>query len=142
MPPNRAIHEWTLCGGIYISQRAFTAFLFRIGLKFTRFRTTKTSANKRFYNMSAKSIAKLCAAKLQHFFELSKSLYRKECLSLRYGFGIPSGKSERPHRMYQCDRKRTERILRHDAPMRLGANKQRRILIGALKNERGVHKVN
>ena len=28
MPPNRAVHAWTLCGGIYISQRAFTAFLF------------------------------------------------------------------------------------------------------------------
>ena len=57
---------------------------------FAGFRVTKTSANKRFYNMSAKSIAQLCAAKLQHFFELCKSLYRKECLPLRYGFGIPS----------------------------------------------------
>ena len=48
MPPNRAVHAWTLCGGIVISQRAFTAFLFWAIMKFTRFRDTKTSANKRF----------------------------------------------------------------------------------------------
>ena len=117
MPPNRAIHEWTLCGGIVISQRAFTAFLFRIGLKFTRFLFAKTSANKRFYNMSAKSIAQLCAAKLQHFFELCKSLYRKECLSFRYGFGIPSGKSERTYWINRSDQKGTERILGELAEM-------------------------
>ena len=52
-PPNRAIHTWTLCGGIYISQRAFTAFLFWIGWNFAGFLLAKTSANKRFYNMSA-----------------------------------------------------------------------------------------
>jgi hypothetical protein len=28
MPPNRAVHAWTLCGRIFISQRAFIAFLF------------------------------------------------------------------------------------------------------------------
>ena len=31
MPPNKAVHTWTLCGGIYISQRAFTALLFWAG---------------------------------------------------------------------------------------------------------------
>ena len=67
--------------------------------------------------MSAKSIAKLCAAKLQHFFELSKSLYRKECLSLRYGFGIPSGKSERTYWINRSDQKGTERILGEFAEM-------------------------
>ena len=67
--------------------------------------------------MSAKSIAQLCAAKLQHFFELSKSSYRKECLSLRYGFGIPSDKSKRTYRMYQSDRKGTGRILDELAEM-------------------------
>ena len=75
--PNMKCHQTEqsrrmLCGGIYISQRAFTAFLFWARVKFTRFLITKTSANKRFYNMSAKSIAQLCAAKLQQFFELCK----------------------------------------------------------------------
>ncbi len=52
--PNMKCHQteqstaWTLCGGIVISQRAFTAFLFRAIVKFTRFRYAKTSANKRF----------------------------------------------------------------------------------------------
>ena len=36
-------------------------------LKFTRFQGTKTSANKRFYNMSAKSI-RLCACKGSELF--------------------------------------------------------------------------
>ncbi len=31
MPPSRAIQQRMLCGGIYISQRAFTAFLFWVG---------------------------------------------------------------------------------------------------------------
>ena len=79
--------------------------------------------------MSAKSIAKLCAAKLQHFFELSKSLYRKECLSLRYGFGIPSDKSERPHRMYQSDQKGTGRILGELAEMYNKEAKSTRIAV-------------
>ena len=72
MPPNRAVHCWTLCGGIYISQRAFTAILFWAIVKFTRFRYTKTSANKRFYNMSAKSIAWFCVAKVQIIFYICK----------------------------------------------------------------------
>ena len=67
--------------------------------------------------MSAKSIAQLCAAKLQHFFELCKSLYRKECLSLRYGFGIPSGKSERTYWINLSDQKGTGRILGELAEM-------------------------
>ena len=67
--------------------------------------------------MSAKSITQLCAAKLQHFFGLSKSLYRKECLSLRYGFGIPSGKSERTYWINRSDQKGTERILGEPAEM-------------------------
>ena len=79
--------------------------------------------------MSAKSIAQLCAAKLQHFFELCKYLYRKECLSLRYGFGIPSGNSERPYQMYQGDRKRTERILGELAEMYNKETKTTRIAV-------------
>ena len=41
MPPNRAVHTWTLCGGIYISQRAFTAFLLWIGWNFPGFKSPK-----------------------------------------------------------------------------------------------------
>ena len=45
--------------------------------KFTRFQETKTSADKRFYNMSAKPIYRICAAKLQHFFDSCKKNEQK-----------------------------------------------------------------
>jgi hypothetical protein len=66
MPPNRAVHAWTLCGGIVISQRAFTAFLFWVA-KISGFQKAKTSANKRFLIMSAKSI-RLCDCKGSELF--------------------------------------------------------------------------
>ena len=58
-------------------------------VKFSGFQETKTSAedtpllkivgpySKRFYNMSAKPITRLCGAKVVNYFGLSKSLMRK-----------------------------------------------------------------
>ena len=45
------------------------------------------------------------------FWDWANICIEKECLSLRYGFGIPSDKSERTFRMNRSDRKGTERIL-------------------------------
>jgi hypothetical protein len=56
MPPNRAVHDGTLCGGIVISQRAFTPFLFRIGWNFPDFTMPKQALINAFYNMSAQSV--------------------------------------------------------------------------------------
>ena len=66
-------------GGINISHKGVYCLLV-LGLRnFAGFLIAKTSANKRFYNMSAKSIAQLCAAKVQIYFGLSKifAIYRK-----------------------------------------------------------------
>jgi len=49
-------------------------------MKFTRFQKAKTSANKRFYNMSAKPITRLCGAKVVNYFELSKSTTNKNAI--------------------------------------------------------------
>ena len=52
-------------------QGAFIAILLWV-TKVSSFLFAKTSANKRFYNMSAKSIAQLCAAKLQQNLRICK----------------------------------------------------------------------
>ena len=73
MPPNRAIHVGRSAAGYTYPKGRLLPSCF--GLRnFAGFRVTKTSANKRFYNMSAKPIAQLCAAKLQHFFGLCNFL--------------------------------------------------------------------
>ena len=54
-------------------------------------------------------------AKVQIYFGLSKFFGEKECLSIRYGFGIPSGKSERTYRMERSDRKGMEGTQRTTA---------------------------
>ena len=48
-------------------QGAFIAILLWV-TKVSSFLFAKTSANKRFYNMSTNPIAQVCAAKLLHFF--------------------------------------------------------------------------
>ena len=50
-------------GGIVISQRAFTAFLFWIGRNLPDFKSPKQALINAFYNMSAKPIARLCDCK-------------------------------------------------------------------------------
>ena len=52
MPPNRAIPKDALWRDIHIPKGVY-CLLVLDWLKFTRFQGTKTSANKRFYNMSS-----------------------------------------------------------------------------------------
>ena len=77
MPPNRAVREGRSAGGIYISHKGVYCLLVLDRLKVSKFQEAKTSANKRFYNMSAKSIAQLCAAKLQQNLRICKFLVEK-----------------------------------------------------------------
>ena len=62
-------------GGIYISQRAFTAFLFWVCEILQDFAVPKQALINAFYNMSANFW--FATAKLLHFFELCKSSAKK-----------------------------------------------------------------
>ena len=53
MPPNRAIQQRMLCGRDIHIPKGVYCLLVSDRMKVSSFQVTKTSANKRFYNMSA-----------------------------------------------------------------------------------------
>ena len=73
--------EGCSAGGIVISQRAFTAFLFWVGEILQDFVTPKQALINAFYNMSANFW--FATAKLLHFFELRKSNTKKIAIHIR-----------------------------------------------------------
>ena len=67
----------TLCGRDIHIPKGVYCLLVLDRLKVSKFQNAKTSANKRFYNMSAKLIAQFRGAKLLHFFDFCKSTHTK-----------------------------------------------------------------
>ena len=114
MPPNRAVHAWTLCGGIYISQGRLLLSCFGFVKCLQDFRSPKQALINAFYNYVRKPINRITGAKVVFFCEMSKCLRRKL--------------------KDYC-------IIQGFARMRFGANRQRG-MDGVRKNEREVHKVN
>ena len=73
MPPNRAVHVWTLCGrDIHIPKGVYCLLVLGLVLKFTRFLFAKTSANKRFFIICLHTLIGFAVAKVVKYFGLSK----------------------------------------------------------------------